>query len=105
MGTRPVSETLKLRTASGRNSMDKQSFHDTEDMLTEVDVSQSADERIASGRPPRPEELGNTRGKRLAMKFVNKIANKEKYTQVCSLATDQQIWTDLRPDSCIRETL
>ena len=30
----------------------------------------------------RPEELGNSRGKRMAMKFVNKIATKEKYTQV-----------------------
>lgn len=30
----------------------------------------------------RSDELGNSRGKRMAMKFVNKIANKEKYTQV-----------------------
>lgn len=41
------------------------------------------------GAPPqagaRPDELGNSRGKRMAMKFVNKIASKEKYTQVITV--------------------
>lgn len=73
MGSRPVSESLKLKKANSRRSLERQASADSEGLLEEA---------TPSGRPPRPEDLGNTRGKRLAMKFVNKIASKDKYTQV-----------------------
>ena len=79
MGTRPVSESLKLRMSANRPPMERQASGDSEGLVEEA---------TPSGRPPRPEDLGNTRGKRLAMKFVNKIANKEKYTQVAILPAE-----------------
>lgn len=76
MGTLTVSDTLKLNLqGSQRQSMEG----------GEADEEQE-DQNLPSGtgrQAPKPEDLGNTRGKRMAMKFVNKIANKEKYTQVC----------------------
>jgi len=75
MGTHPVSADLRLHVSGARPSGDP-----------ECEAEEAGGGAQAGGRIPpggaKPEELGNSRGKRMAMKFVNKIANKEKYTQV-----------------------
>lgn len=72
MGTTSVSESLKL---SPQNRPQQTS-------IGSIDEEREENSVTSSGHSPRPEDLGNTRGKRMAMKFVNKIASKEKYTQV-----------------------
>ena len=85
MGQLPVSDNLRLHMTGRRPSLDRP-ISEEEQALEEAEAADSSipypDTPKGSGRPPRPEDLGNSRGKRMAMKFVNKIANKDKYTQV-----------------------
>ena len=78
MGTHPVSDSLRLNVSGARPSGDM-----------EYEGADAPGEAESGGNSPasakKPEELGNSRGKRMAMKFVNKIASKEKYTQVSCL--------------------
>ena len=78
MGTHPVSDSLRLHVSGARPSADRGESMEYEG----ADAPGGADAGGSAPAAPKPEELGNSRGKRMAMKFVNKIASKEKYTQV-----------------------
>ena len=82
MGTHPVSDSLRLNVSGVRPSGDME--------YEGADAPSGTEAGGNSPTPaPKPEELGNSRGKRMAMKFVNKIASKEKYTQVgCPRSSD-----------------
>ena len=71
MGTMTVSDTLKLNLPGTPLASEGVPAEEEEDP-----------EQSSSKQSPKPEDLGNTRGKRMAMKFVNKIASKDKYTKV-----------------------
>lgn len=73
MGTTAVSDSLKIQLQGGSGHAEFSPIDEEEGLESAAPQQRSQ---------PKPEELGNTRGKRMAMKFVNKIANKEKYTQV-----------------------
>lgn len=76
-----MSDDLRLNLSGEAAGRDQQT---SPEPVEEVDFE--GDGMSGSGNAPsagrRPDELGNSRGKRMAMKFVNKIASKEKYTQV-----------------------
>ena len=79
MGTLTVSDTLKLNLPGTPHASD-----------AGLEGDEDEDSQPGSARQaPKPEDLGNTRGKRMAMKFVNKIANKDKYTKVSLFSHDQ----------------
>ena len=80
LGTRTVSDSLRLQVTGEQPAADLQG---SDAATTGEDFEGNGASGGSSAQPgARPEELGNSRGKRMAMKFVNKIASKEKYTQV-----------------------
>jgi hypothetical protein len=99
MGTHPVSDSLRLHVSGATPSAEVGgSDPGLEFESAEAPGGTGAGERSPLGAV-KPEELGNSRGKRMAMKFVNKIANKEKYTQVGSALIIEIHWwgRDPRP--------
>ncbi len=80
LGTRTVSESLRLQVTGEEPAADQQgNFAATAEGQIETNGASSGPDSQPGSRP---DALGNSRGKRRAMKFVNKIASKEKYTQV-----------------------
>lgn len=80
LGTRTVSDSLRLQVTGEQPAADQQGSMAT---TAEDDFEGNGASGGTLPQPgAKPEELGNSRGKRMAMKFVNKIASKEKYTQV-----------------------
>ena len=86
LGTYPVSDSLRLH-VTGERPADLQGQPEAGE--EGIAFEGEGDDDFGSNKRPgsKPDDMGNSRGKRMAMKFVNKIASKEKYTQVRVLST------------------
>ena len=83
LGTQ-VSDSLRLRVSGEQPSQEQQAATEsTSDADYEGNGMATGGSSVPRAEASR-DELGNSRGKRMAMKFVNKIASKEKYTQVAA---------------------
>lgn len=86
LGTHQVSDSLRLRVTGDHAAAEpRHSLEESPNLEYEENGDTTAH---APQSEARPDEMGNSRGKRMAMKFVNRIASKEKYTQVLYLSLE-----------------